>query len=194
MTNYFGFEQIGTIAIIVLAVLAVMSVFSWSFIIYKWFSLNSLSSKNRIFLNKFIESNDKNGLDSFADANNSLAAHIYLLHKKSYADAATFLEMSIKNLEGSFPWLSSVGSTAPFIGLFGTVCGIINAFSNIGSSANVSISTVAPGISEALITTAAGIFVAVPAVIGYNILYTKLSSIIREVEGFLEAISNEKMQ
>ncbi len=193
MSSYFGFSHIGSIAIVVLAILAIMSIFSWSFMIYKWIQLASLSKKNSIFLNKFIESKDKGSLSSFAQINESYAAHIYLLSKNSYASAATFLEMINKKIEGSFPWLASVGATSPFIGLFGTVWGIINAFSSIGVAQSVSISTVAPGISEALITTAAGIFVAVPAVIGYNILHSKLISIIEELEGFLKALTYEKI-
>ncbi len=193
MSSYFGFSHIGSIAIVVLAILVIMSIFSWSFMIYKWIQLASLNKKNSIFLNKFIESKDKGSLSSFAQINESYAAHIYLLSKNSYASAATFLEMINKKIEGIFPWLASVGATSPFIGLFGTVWGIINAFSSIGVAQSVSISTVAPGISEALITTAAGIFVAVPAVIGYNILHSKLISIIEELEGFLKALTYEKI-
>ncbi len=193
MANYFGFSHIGSIAIVVLAILAVMSIFSWSFMIYKWFQLHSISKKNSVFLNKFIESKDRGSLSSFAQINESYAANLYLLSRDSYASAATFLEIINKKIEGSFPWLASVGATSPFIGLFGTVWGIINAFSSIGMAQSVSISTVAPGISEALITTAAGIFVAVPAVIGYNILHSELISMIGELEGFLEALSNEKI-
>ncbi len=192
MANYFGFSHIGSIAIIVLAILAVMSIFSWSFMFYKWFQLHSINKKNGIFLNKFIESKDRSALSSFAQINDSYAANIYLLSRDSYVSAATFLELINKKIEGSFPWLASVGATSPFIGLFGTVWGIINAFSSIGIAQSVSISTVAPGISEALITTAAGIFVAVPAVIGYNILHSKFISIIEELEGFLEALEHEK--
>jgi len=193
MANYFGFYHIGSIAIVVLAILAVMSIFSWSFMIYKWFQLHSIAKKNSVFLNKFIESKDKGSLASFAQINESYAANLYLLSRDSYASAATFLEIINKKIEGSFPWLASVGATSPFIGLFGTVWGIINAFSSIGTAQSVSISTVAPGISEALITTAAGIFVAVPAVIGYNILHSELTSMIGELEGFLEALSHEKV-
>ena len=193
MVNYFGFEHIGSIAIIVLALLGIMSIFSWSFMFYKWFQLSSVGKKNSVFFSKFIESKDKGSLTSFAQINESYAAHMYLLNKDSYASAATFMEMVNKKLEGSFPWLASVGATSPFIGLFGTVWGIINAFSSIGTAQSVSISTVAPGISEALITTAAGIFVAVPAVIGYNILHSQLSSLMEELSGFLEAMSHEKI-
>lgn len=192
MGNYFGFEHIGSVAVAVIALLGVMSLFSWSFIIYKWLQLNSIEKGNSIFLNKFIDSKEKGSLSSFAQVNNSHAANIYLLGRESYSSAATFLEILDKKIGGSFPWLASIGSTAPFVGLFGTVWGIINAFGSIGTAESVSISTVAPGISEALITTAAGIFVAVPAVIGYNILYSKFSSIMKELSGFLEAMSDEK--
>ncbi len=192
MGSYFGFKQIGSVAIIVLGILALMSIFSWAFMIYKWFQLRSIDRKNRVFLSKFIESKDHSALASFAQLNDSQAASLYLLALQDYSQAATFLEMLAKNMESGFAWLASVGATAPFVGLFGTVWGIINAFSSIGMTENVSISTVAPGISEALITTAAGIFVAVPAVVGYNVLHSRLSSIVRELEGFLEALSHEK--
>jgi len=186
--GYFGFSHIGIIAVVVLAILAVMSLFSWSFMIYKWLQLRSISNKNQIFLKKFIETKDKSSLESFAKATESIAGKLYLLNKESFSSARTFLEMINKELEGAFPWLASIGATAPFVGLFGTVWGIINAFNNIGNVQSVTIATVAPGISEALITTAAGIFVAVPAVIGYNILHTKLESIIEELDGFLETL------
>ncbi len=188
MNNYFGFSHIGSIAIAVLIILGVMSLYSWSFMFYKWFQLRSIFKKNRLFINKFIETKDKSMLDAFAKATESAAGNIYLLNKESYASARSFLEIINKDLEGGFPWLASVGATAPFVGLFGTVWGIINAFNNIGNVQSVTIATVAPGISEALVTTAAGIFVAVPAVIGYNILHTKLSNLSEELEGFLEAI------
>ncbi|AEA33958.1 MotA/TolQ/ExbB proton channel family protein [Hippea maritima] len=186
---YFGFSHVGSVAVAVLIILAVMSVFSWAFIFYKWLQLKGLDRKNKVFLNKFIETKDKTSLEAFAKASDSIAGKLYLLNKESSSSAFTFFEMIARELEGGFPWLASVGATAPFVGLFGTVWGIINAFNNIGNVQSVTIATVAPGISEALITTAAGIFVAVPAVIGYNILHTKLSSLLNELDGFLEALS-----
>ncbi len=188
MNTYFGFNQIGSIAIAVLAILGIMSLYSWSFMIYKWFQLRAIFKKNRVFITKFLEVRDKSSLDAFAKATESAAGNIYILSKDSYSSARSFLEIISKDLESGFAWLASIGSTAPFVGLFGTIWGIINAFNNIGNVQSVTIATVAPGISEALITTAAGIFVAVPAVIGYNILYSKLSNITEELEGFLEAI------
>ncbi len=193
MSSYFGFEHIGSVAVFVLIILGIMSVASWTLIIYKWILFRSILKKNSKFLNYFIQNPDKSsGLARVAQSNESLVSNIYILDQRSYASAATFLDTITKSMESGFSWISSIGATSPFIGLFGTVWGIINAFSNIGAAESVSIATVAPGISEALITTAAGIFVAVPAVIGYNLLHTSFSSIIREMESFLETIEREK--
>ena len=71
-------------------------------------------------------------------------------------------------MESRLPWLATTGAVTPFIGLFGTVWGIIDAFQGLGNAGAATLRAVAPGISEALITTAAGLFVAIPAVIAYN--------------------------
>ncbi len=84
-------------------------------------------------------------------------------------------------------FLATVGSTAPFIGLFGTVWGIMNSFQSIAASKNTSLAVVAPGIAEALFATALGLVAAIPAVIGYN----KLSADLDRYEGRLEAFSAE---
>src|SRR5262249_59325875 len=74
----------------------------------------------------------------------------------------------LSRLESRLPWLATTGAVTPFIGLFGTVWGIIDAFQGLGNAGAATLRAVAPGISEALITTAAGLFVAIPAVIAYN--------------------------
>ena len=74
----------------------------------------------------------------------------------------------LTRLESRLPWLATTGAVAPFIGLFGTVWGIIDAFHGLGTAGAATLRAVAPGISEALITTAAGLFAAIPAVIAYN--------------------------
>jgi biopolymer transport protein TolQ len=84
-------------------------------------------------------------------------------------------------------FLASVGSTAPFIGLFGTVWGIMNSFHSIAASKNTSLAVVAPGIAEALFATALGLVAAIPAVIAYN----KISSDLSRYAGRLEAFANE---
>jgi len=97
------------------------------------------------------------------------------------------LGREMERLERYMTFLASVGSTAPFIGLFGTVWGIMHSFSSIASSKNTSLAVVAPGIAEALFATALGLIAAIPAVIAYN----KISSDLTRYAGRLEAFSHE---
>ena len=97
------------------------------------------------------------------------------------------LAREVDRLERYMGFLATVGSTAPFIGLFGTVWGIMNSFQSIAASKNTSLAVVAPGIAEALFATALGLVAAIPAVIGYN----KLSADLDRYEGRLEAFSAE---
>lgn len=97
------------------------------------------------------------------------------------------LNRELDGLERYLGFLATVGSTAPFIGLFGTVWGIMNSFSAIALSKNTSLSVVAPGIAEALFATALGLIAAIPAVIAYN----KLSSDVGRFEGRLEGFADE---
>lgn len=97
------------------------------------------------------------------------------------------LGREMERLERQMIFLASVGSSAPFIGLFGTVWGIMNAFTSIAASKNTSLAVVAPGIAEALFATALGLVAAIPAVIAYN----KLSSDLDQYEGRLEAFAGE---
>ncbi|HMA15931.1 MAG TPA: MotA/TolQ/ExbB proton channel family protein, partial [Kiloniellaceae bacterium] len=90
-------------------------------------------------------------------------------------------------LESMVPFLATTGSAAPFIGLFGTVWGIMNAFTSIAAAKNTSLAVVAPGIAEALFATALGLVAAIPAVIGYN----KLSNDLGRYAGRLEAFAGE---
>lgn len=87
-------------------------------------------------------------------------------------------------LERSLTFLATAGSTAPFIGLFGTVWGIMNAFQNIGLKGGASLAVVAPGIAEALIATAVGLFCAIPAVMGYNFYNHKVRALRTQMENF----------
>ncbi|UCF39462.1 MAG: protein TolQ [Acidobacteriota bacterium] len=87
-------------------------------------------------------------------------------------------------MERSLNWLATTGSVTPFIGLFGTVVGIINAFQGLGEGGTTTIQAVAPGISEALVATAAGLFAAIPAVIGYNHFVNRLRQFGAEMDDF----------
>ena len=94
------------------------------------------------------------------------------------------------DLEMSLPMLATVGSIAPYIGLFGTVWGVMNAFRALGSVQQATLAQVAPGISEALVTTAIGLFAAIPAVMAYNRYITETDRLLSRYEMFVEEFSN----
>jgi len=96
------------------------------------------------------------------------------------------LNREIDEIETHLPFLATVGSTAPYVGLFGTVWGIMNSFRSLGAMKQVTIATVAPGISEALVATAMGLFAAIPAVIAYNRLATSAERLGSRYEIFME--------
>jgi len=95
-----------------------------------------------------------------------------------------------ERLEASLPFLATVGSTSPYIGLFGTVWGIMNSFRGLAQVQQASLATVAPGISEALIATAMGLFAAIPAVVAYNRFSTMSDSLLKHYETFAEEFSS----
>lgn len=96
------------------------------------------------------------------------------------------LNREIDEIQNHLPFLATVGSTAPYVGLFGTVWGIMNSFRSLGAMKQVTIATVAPGISEALVATAMGLFAAIPAVIAYNRLATSADRLASKYEIFVE--------
>jgi len=99
------------------------------------------------------------------------------------------LNREVDHLEIHLPFLATVGSTSPYIGLFGTVWGIMNSFHALGNVNHATISMVAPGISEALVATAMGLFAAIPAVIAYNRYSSDVERLINRYETFLEEFS-----
>ena len=169
----------------VIILLLASSIYSWALIFdkYKLFKKINLSTSD--FENKFWKARSAESLNSnlpaktddpltqiFKDAMSEL---IKTKSKSSAIQSARverILEIStdnqIKKVEKNFTFLATVGSTAPFIGLFGTVWGIMNSFQSIAISRNTSLAIVAPGIAEALFATALGLLAAIPAVVAYN--------------------------
>lgn len=96
----------------------------------------------------------------------------------------------IANLEKNITWLATTASSAPFIGLFGTVWGIMTSFQSIGASGAANLAVVAPGISEALIATAAGIAAAIPAAVFYNHFLNKIKRVALDIDGFNQDFLN----
>ncbi|MCD6129925.1 MAG: MotA/TolQ/ExbB proton channel family protein [Deltaproteobacteria bacterium] len=191
MSSIISFSHIGWVAILVLVVLVILSVSSWAIIFYKWILFNRLIKKDKIFFNHIFRRKDWQQFSY--DVPDSLLSQIFsVVENSDLKNIDAVASHKLDELESGLSFVASVGSTAPFIGLFGTVWGIMSAFSNIGLTESASIAVVAPGISEALFTTAAGLFAAIPAVIGYNILSHKLSIIAQSVEDFKNIMKEEK--
>jgi biopolymer transport protein TolQ len=93
-------------------------------------------------------------------------------------------------LESSLPFLATVGSVSPYVGLFGTVWGIMNAFMGLSNVGQATLAQVAPGISEALVATAMGLFAAIPAVVAYNRFSSQTDRLAIQFESFMEEFSN----
>jgi biopolymer transport protein TolQ len=167
----------------VIIILIACSIYSWAVIIEKLRLFKKIKQSTEEFETKFWNSKSAetfyNNLPSniedpmalvFKDAMQSL------LKKRSRTDISsrmttmleTGIEKQISKISKGFTFLATVGSTAPFIGLFGTVWGIMNSFQSIAISRNTSLAIVAPGIAEALFATALGLLAAIPAVIAYN--------------------------
>ena len=169
----------------VIIILIAASIYSWALIIEKYKLFKKIQKSSSIFENKFWSSKSAesfyNSLSSkYQDpmANIFRSAMDELIKTKSKnnvtqtARVSRILEIStdreIRSIEKNFIFLATIGSTAPFIGLFGTVWGIMNSFQSIAISRNTSLAIVAPGIAEALFATALGLLAAIPAVVAYN--------------------------
>ena len=167
----------------VIIILIVSSVYSWAIIFEKIKMFKKISKTTEEFENKFWKSKSaetfyNNLPDNFEDpmANvfrNSMEVMLKSrrtpnLNEKMSRMLEINLEQQMEKIEKSYTFLATVGSTAPFIGLFGTVWGIMNSFQSIAISRNTSLAIVAPGIAEALFATALGLLAAIPAVIAFN--------------------------
>jgi biopolymer transport protein TolQ len=185
----------------VIIILLASSVYSWALIFdkYKLFKKINLSSEN--FENKFWKAKSAESFsntlptkseDPISNIFKSAMAELVKTRSKSAAIQSArverVLEIStdnqIKNIEKNFTFLATVGSTAPFIGLFGTVWGIMNSFQSIAISRNTSLAIVAPGIAEALFATALGLLAAIPAVIAYNKFNSDSKRYISRIDNF----------
>ena len=183
----------------VILILIICSVYSWAVILEKFRLFKKINKSSEEFEEKFWNSksaeNFYNSLPSKVDDPMAIVfqeAMESLLKKKLKTNLSermsTFLEVGIEkqmsNLDKGFTFLATVGSTAPFIGLFGTVWGIMNSFQSIAISRNTSLAIVAPGIAEALFATALGLLAAIPAVIAYNKFNVDSKKYFQKLENF----------
>jgi biopolymer transport protein TolQ len=174
-------KQTGAVAQVVLLILLVFSIMSWSIIVSKWGSVRRARAQSGRFLRAFRKAQRLQDVAAVSEQfkPSPLVAvfdHAYDELRKQGETNITAVQRAaqiasseeLTRLERRLPWLATTGAVAPFIGLFGTVWGIIDAFNGLGDAGAATLRAVAPGISEALITTAAGLFAAIPAVIAYN--------------------------
>ncbi len=195
----------GPLTIAVLGILLIFSVFSWAIIFSKWSSLRSARTADRRFLRAFRKAG---GLDAVMVASEQFKPAPLVsvfefgyeeVHRQVKARGSVTNKISLERslqlgaseelakLERNMSWLATTASVSPFIGLFGTVLGIIRAFQDLGMQGSASLRAVAPGISEALIATAVGLAAAIPAAIFYNYF----GHTIREIGARLDDFSLE---
>ena len=185
----------------VIIILIAASVFSWALIFDKYRLFKRIENSTNSFEEKFWKSKSAESFyNSHTNRDQDPLASIFqsamgeLIKTKSKSSSvqsnrvSRVLEISadnqIKLIEKHFTFLATVGSTAPFIGLFGTVWGIMNSFQSIAISRNTSLAIVAPGIAEALFATALGLLAAIPAVISYNKFNSDSKKYIGRIENF----------
>src|SRR5438874_4063364 len=178
--------QTGPVAKIVLAILLLFSVLSWSIILSKGTKFRRMRAQSGRFLRAFRKANGRlqdvsavseqfkpsplvsvfeGGFDEYRRQSGAGSPRNLSAVQRA-VQIASSEEMT--QMESRLPWLATTGAITPFVGLFGTVWGIIDAFQGLGNAGAATLRAVAPGISVALITTAAGLFTAIPAVIAYN--------------------------
>jgi len=200
---------------LILLVLLFFSVFSWTIIIFKRKTFRTASDQNKKFLDVFKKSRSLTEVNESAKSYpGSPAAALFLAGYKEMAylakqqktageegNGGSRLEnlsraltkasnAEVARMEKMMGFLATTGSVSPFIGLFGTVWGIMDTFIGIGVTGSTSLVSVAPGIAEALIATAVGLFAAIPAVMAYNMFLHKLKDQITDMEDFsLELLS-----
>lgn len=198
-------RNIGPVAMAVLGVLLLASLFSWAIILVKWSRFGRARGQSKRFLRAFRKATRLQEIASVSDQfkpsplvpvfdevyetyrrqTNGFGPARNIAALERTAQSAASESLSI--LEQRLTWLATIGAISPFIGLFGTVMGIIDAFHGLGTEGSATLRAVAPGISEALVTTAAGLIVAIPAVIAYN----QFAASVREFAARMDDFSRE---
>ncbi|AOS84065.1 protein TolQ [Chlorobaculum limnaeum] len=191
----------GPVVVMVLLVLLAFSVISWAIIAWKFGFVRKSMRESQDFLDSFFDLQNADKLFAASESyrNGSLprvfrAGYIEYsaMRDRSASGVKERIALAVKRevnaeskrLTRMVPFLATVGNTAPFIGLFGTVWGIMSSFQNIGLMKSASLAAVAPGISEALVATATGLVAAIPAVMGYNYFTQQIGQIERDMEDF----------
>ena len=197
---------------LVMLLLVAVSIASWAAIFRKLIALSRVKSLNDNFEKEFWSGTSLNDLFAAAAQNARLAGPMerifasgmreyQKLRERRIQDAGTLLDGARRAMRASYQrevdavetnlsFLASVGSVSPYVGLFGTVWGIMHAFVGLASLQHVTLATVAPGIAEALVATAIGLFAAIPAVVAYNRFARDIDRVAIKLETFIEEFSN----
>lgn len=211
-SEFFG--SLGLLSIVILFILSIFSVISWGIIVNRFRRFNRIRQEESQFLQLYEQNPiDQHTLRSQAQAlaySPSSAVYLGITDRlpessdlftsrppmeakhterspnRQYLEkvAQYITQNQIGQQEAYLPFLATTGNLTPFIGLLGTVLGIINAFHEIGLQGSASIAAVAPGVSEALVATAAGLFAAIPAVMAYNYFLSRIRKMAFRVEAF----------
>lgn len=202
------FGHIGPIAIAVLVLLLIASLYSWTIILGKIGTFRRATRESRRFVRSFRKSNTLSEIATHAgDYSGSPLAQVFEDVYETYRrqpsgpvsarniaalerTVRTSASEAISQMERRMTWLATIGSVSPFVGLFGTVMGIVEAFVGLGQEGTATLRAVAPGISEALITTAAGLFVAIPAVVAYNQFTARIRVFASAIDDFARELLN----
>ncbi|MDH3685726.1 MAG: MotA/TolQ/ExbB proton channel family protein [Myxococcales bacterium] len=207
--------QASWIVQLVLILLAGFSIVSWAVIVFKWRELRAAQDDDDAFLEVYHEGSAQAAYEAARDLDQGPLPAIYLAawaervkiakYGGTRADSPpddTHLHQILKRLtwaaseeagrlQARLTFLATTGSSTPFIGLFGTVIGIINSFTGIGEAGSASLAVVAPGIAEALIATGVGLFAAIPATIFYNVFMSRLREIRADIDLFTAELEGD---
>jgi biopolymer transport protein TolQ len=196
----------------VMALLLIVSFMSWYFIFRKWFAIRQARSKTEQFERDFWSGSDLNALYQSAVNDRHSTGSLERIFEAGFrefaklkaqkgTDPATQVDgarramratyqREMDNLEAHLAFLASVGSVSPYVGLLGTVWGIMHSFRGLANVQQATLAAVAPGIAEALVATAIGLFAAIPAVVAYNRFSHDVDRIAVRFESFMEEFSN----
>lgn len=198
----------GPVALAVLGLLLLASLYSWTIILGKLATFRRARSRSRQFLRAFRKAARLQDISAISEQFRpsplvSVFDEVYETYRRQTGGVGpprniTALERSAQSaasesltgLESQLTWLATIGAVSPFLGLFGTIMGIVDAFHGLGTAGAATLRAVAPGVSEALITTAAGLVVAVPAVIAFNQFTARLREFGARMDDFARELLN----
>jgi len=202
------FQNSGPVALTVLAFLLFGSLFSWAIILGKWAAFRRARAQSQRFLRAFRKANRLQEIATVSEQFKpsplvNVFDEIYETYRRQTGGfgpprnitaleraGQTAASESLTAMEQRLTWLASIGAISPFVGLFGTIMGIVKAFQGLGTAGTATLRAVAPGVAEALITTAAGLLVAIPAVIAYNQFTARCRDFAARMDDFARELLN----